>query len=40
MAEIAKGGGCLTCDVRDPLQLSQAIGALATQPALRVKLIN
>ncbi|PYM02088.1 MAG: hypothetical protein DMF19_04265 [Verrucomicrobia bacterium] len=40
MAEIAKDGGCLTCDVRDPLQLSEAMVALATQPALRKKLIN
>src|SRR6266481_1189771 len=40
MAEIAKDGGCLTCDVRDPSQLSQAMVALATQPALREKLIN
>ncbi len=40
MAEIAKDGGCLTCDVRDPLQLSQAIVALATQPVLRETLIN
>jgi glycosyltransferase involved in cell wall biosynthesis len=40
MAEIAKDGGCLTCDVRDPLQLSHAMVALATQPALRERLIN
>jgi glycosyltransferase involved in cell wall biosynthesis len=40
MAEIAKEGGCVTCDVRDPLQLSEAMVALATQPALRKKLIN
>ena len=40
MSEIAKEGGCLTCDVRSPLQLSQAMVALATQPALRERLIN
>jgi hypothetical protein len=40
MAEIAKDGGCLTCDVRGPLQLSQAMVALATQPPLRERLIN
>jgi len=40
MAEIAKGGGCLTCDVRDPTQLSQAMIALVTQSALRQKLTN
>jgi glycosyltransferase involved in cell wall biosynthesis len=40
MAEIAKDGACLTCDVRDPLQLSQAIIALVTQPAWREELIN
>lgn len=40
MAEIAKDGGCLTCDVRGPSQLSQAMVALATQPALRERLIN
>jgi len=40
MAEIAEDGGCLTCDVRDPLKLSQAMVALATQPALREKLIS
>ena len=40
MAEIAKDGGCLTCDVHGPSQLSQAMVALATQPALRERLIN
>jgi glycosyltransferase involved in cell wall biosynthesis len=40
MAEIAKDGGCFTCDVRCPLQFSQAMVALATQPPLRERLIN
>jgi cephalosporin hydroxylase len=38
MGELAAGGGCLTVDVHDELALSDAIGRLATDHALRRKL--
>jgi glycosyltransferase involved in cell wall biosynthesis len=38
MAELAAGGGCLTVDVSDPAALCDAIGRLATDPALRRRL--
>jgi len=40
MAEVAKGGGCLGVDVRDPVKLGEAIVALATRPELRQKLVD
>ncbi len=38
MAENAAGGGCLTCDVRDPRALADTILRLADSPDLRRKL--
>ena len=38
MAEHARGGGCLSVDVRDPAALAVAIFQLATDPALRERL--
>jgi glycosyltransferase involved in cell wall biosynthesis len=38
MAEVAAGGGCLTCDVNDPQALTDAIRALHEDRAMRRKL--
>ena len=38
MAELAEGGACLTTDVTDPVQLGEAIHALASDEELRLRL--
>jgi glycosyltransferase involved in cell wall biosynthesis len=38
MAEVARGGGCLTCDVNDVTALTKAIRVLCTDAALRQRL--
>jgi hypothetical protein len=38
MAELAEGGGCLTVNVTDPVQLSESIYDLATDEDLRARL--
>ena len=38
MAEVARGGGCLTCDVNDEGALEEAIRRLCTDRALRLSL--
>ena len=40
MAENAAGGGCLTCDVRDPQSLAEAIIRLAESPERRRQLAH
>ena len=38
MAEVATGGGCLTCNVNDPEKLTEAIRTLHEDRAMRRKL--
>ena len=40
MAETARGGGCVTADVRNPEKLRDAVVSLATKPDLRQRLLD